>query len=221
MIGDVEFVDQIWWFVSRSAGIVAWVLLSLSVLAGMSISGRRAGEMAKGRALPAGWALDLHRFSSSLSLVFLGVHLGALVLDDFVHFGLGELFVPMMSQWNPAAVAWGIVAFWLVVAVEATSLIRRRIPHRVWRVVHGLSFLVWLTSTVHLFVAGTDVEQGWFRVVQAVVIGLVVLTMVWRLSTLGSSARRVASSAGVGSLPIEEAVNVDQVDTRERRELSA
>lgn len=212
MIGlaDTPFVEQIWWYTSRAAGIVAWVLLSTSVIAGMSISSRDS------RRLPTGWTLDLHRFLSTLSLTFLGVHLVALVPDDFVHFAWMELFVPMASEWEPAAVAWGVVAFWLVVAVEITSLLRTRMPNRLWKLIHLLSFVIWVSATIHLFEAGTDADATPFRVAQGVVI-ISVSTLFVRRIVL---ARR-RSSARVGSLPIEEAIDVDEVDSREGRELSA
>jgi predicted ferric reductase len=201
-IGDVVVVDQIWWYTSRAAGIVAWVLLSSSVIAGMSISTRDS------RRLPTGWPIDLHRFLSALSLVFLGVHMAALVPDNFVEFGWVELLVPFASTWRPWAVALGVVAFWLVVAVELTSLIRRRLPTRLWRAVHLLSFLVWLSSTIHLFLAGTDVGSFAFRVIQVCVIAAVSSLFVRRVAV---ARRRRTRSAASAPLPVEEAVDVDEV----------
>ncbi len=208
-VGGIEFVDQIWWFASRAAGSVAWVLLSCSMIIGMMQSRRGSGP------LPAGWSLDLHRFLSMLSLIFLTIHLGALVPDNFVEFGLVELFVPMMSTWQPAAVAWGVVGFWLLVSVELTSVLRARLPHRVWRAVHLLSFVVWISATVHLFMAGTDVSHPVFRVVQVVMIGLVSLMFVSRIVDV------VRSSAAGRTLPVEEPIDVDEVDSGKRRELAA
>ena len=72
--------------------------------------------------------LDLHKFLGTLSLVFVAVHLGALWADNYVHFGASELFVPMASTWRPGAVAWGIVAMYLLVAIQLTSWAMRRLP---------------------------------------------------------------------------------------------
>lgn len=226
-VRGVEFVDQIWWFMSRAAGSVAWVLLSFSMLVGMSQTRRGAGVE---RVLPAGWSIDLHRFLSMLSLTFLTVHLFALIPDNFVDFGLVEVFVPMMSNWEPSAVAWGVVGFWLMVSVEVTSLLRSRIPNRVWRAVHLLSFVVWVAATVHLFMAGTDVANPVFRVVQVVLIGSVAVMFMLRI---GDGVRRsmdpfsdvprpVARDAElVRPLPVEETIDIDQVDPWEGRELAA
>ena len=40
---------------------------------------------------------DWHRFVSGAALVFVGVHLVGLLLDDYVQFGVGDLFVPLAS----------------------------------------------------------------------------------------------------------------------------
>ena len=44
--------------------------------------------------------------------------------------GPAELFVPLASAWKPGAVAWGVVALYLLLAIEITSLLQRRIPRR-------------------------------------------------------------------------------------------
>lgn len=202
-MANVEVVDQIWWYTSRAAGVVAWIMLSASVIAGMTLSTRDS------RLLPTGWPIDLHRFLSSVSLIFLGTHMLALIPDNFVEFGVVELLVPLASTWQPWAVAWGIVAFWLAVAVEVTSLLRTRIPRRVWRAIHFSSFAMWLAATVHLFMAGTDASDVKFRVVQAVVIGAVSVLFTRRLVVARRRSR--SSSVGRGPLTVEEPIDVDEV----------
>lgn len=142
---------QLWWFVTRSSGVVSWALCALSVIWGLLLSTRLLGRK------PAGpWLLDLHRFLGALSIAFVGVHLGALVADTYTHWGPTDLLVPFASSWKPGPVAWGIVAFYLLVAIEVTSLLRSRIPKRLWHGVHLTSFALYAASTVHLFTAGTD-----------------------------------------------------------------
>jgi DMSO/TMAO reductase YedYZ heme-binding membrane subunit len=83
------------------------------------------------------------------------------VADTFVHFGPADVLVPLASAWHPVWVAWGIVAFYLLLAVEVTSLLRARLPHRLWKGVHGLSFVLFGVATVHVLVAGTDTDDAW------------------------------------------------------------
>ncbi|MCU0270611.1 MAG: ferric reductase-like transmembrane domain-containing protein [Acidimicrobiales bacterium] len=145
---------QTWWYVARASGLVAWALATASVLWGMALSSR-----ALGRKPTAPWLLDLHRFLGGLTVVFTGVHLVGLWADSYVTFGPTELFVPFASSWKPAAVAAGVVAFWLLVAVELTSLAKRRLPHKLWRVVHLSSYGVFALATGHLLTAGTDASN--------------------------------------------------------------
>jgi DMSO/TMAO reductase YedYZ heme-binding membrane subunit len=104
--------------------------------------------------------LDLHRALGGLAVIFTGVHVVTIMLDSYVHFGLAEALVPLASTWHPVAVAWGIVAFYLLAAVEITSLARRRLPNRFWRRVHYASFPLFVLATVHGLSAGTDTGTG-------------------------------------------------------------
>lgn len=142
---------HLWWYVARAGGLVAWALLTASVLWGVALSTRLVG-----RAAPAPWLLDLHRALGGLACVFTAVHVAGLVADSWVHIGWIDLFVPLAARWHPVAVAWGVTAMYLLAAVEVTSLLGRRIPRRLWRRVHVLSFGLWVLSTVHLLSAGTD-----------------------------------------------------------------
>jgi peptidoglycan/LPS O-acetylase OafA/YrhL len=96
-----------------------------------------------------------HRYLGGLAPLRRRAH-GPIILDSYTHFGLSDVLVPFASQWHPLAVAWGVVAMYVLLAVEITSLARRSLPNRVWRRVHMLAFPLWLFSTVHFVTAGTD-----------------------------------------------------------------
>jgi predicted ferric reductase len=142
---------QLWWYLARAGGLVAYALLAASTLWGLAVSTRLLGRW------PApGWALDLHRFLGGLALAFTVVHAAGLMLDNYVQFDVVNFLVPFSARWRPAAVAWGVVAVYLLVAVEATSLARRHLPHRLWRRVHVAAFPLLAAATVHLVAAGSD-----------------------------------------------------------------
>ena len=102
------------------------------------------------------WLLDLHRFLGGLAVVFTALHLVSLLLDSFVSFGPVQVLVPFTSDYRPGAVAWGIVAFYLLLAVEVSSLARKRLTKRTWRSIHYLSFPLFVMATAHGITAGTD-----------------------------------------------------------------
>jgi DMSO/TMAO reductase YedYZ heme-binding membrane subunit len=143
--------SQTWWYFARAGGIVAWALLAASMFWGVALSSRFLGKKPK-----PNWMLDLHRFLGGLAVVFTGVHVLALVLDTYITFGFVEVFVPFTGDYHPAAVAWGVIAMYLLLAVEVTSLLRKRLSKRAWRTTHYLSFPLFGLATVHLLWAGTD-----------------------------------------------------------------
>lgn len=176
---------NVWWYLARSSGIVAWFLLSVSVIWGLLLSSRILDR----RGRPA-WLLDLHRWLGGLSVTFTGIHLLGLVLDDYVEFGWRELLVPFASSWNPGAVAWGIVAFYVLVAVQVTSLLMRRLPRRVWKAIHLLSFGLFFAAAIHGAQAGTDVGSAFYRSTTAGILVAVVFTTAYRVLTAGNRRRR-------------------------------
>jgi hypothetical protein len=143
--------EKVAWYVARSAGLVAWALVTATIVWGLALSTR----IVRRKGIPA-WLLDLHRFLGTLTLVFVAVHVAAIWADSYVHFGPRELFVPMASSWRPGPVAWGIVATYLLAAVQVSSWLMRRIPRRLWRAIHMTSFALFVSATVHGFTSGAD-----------------------------------------------------------------
>lgn len=145
-----------WWYMARSTGIVAWFLAVASVLWGLALSTRALGPKPR-----APWLLDLHRWLGALTVMFVAVHMLALVGDNWLHVTWVELFVPMASphfkRWPaPGAITWGIVAFYFLLLVEGTSLAMKRIPKKVWHSIHLTSYVVAATATLHMLTVGTD-----------------------------------------------------------------
>jgi predicted ferric reductase len=143
--------NQVWWYIARSGGIVAWALLAASVFWGVALSSRFLGAKPK-----PNWMLDLHRFMGGLSVVFTAIHVVALLADSFVTITIVHVLVPFTGVYHSTAMAWGVLALYLLVAVEVTSLFRTRLPKRVWRAVHYGSFPLFMAATVHLLLVGTD-----------------------------------------------------------------
>jgi methionine sulfoxide reductase heme-binding subunit len=178
----------IWWYLARAAGITAWALASASVLAGLVLSLRVLR-----RPSPA-WGLDLHRFLGAAAVAATAVHVGALVADGTVHFGWSDVLVPLASTWRPGAVAWGIIAAYVLAVVEVTSLARRHIPRRAWRAVHLASYAVFAGASVHLVTAGTDAGAPVLRLALHLVVGMVVALTGARV--LAAAPRRPTPATG-------------------------
>lgn len=176
--------QQLLWYSVRASGIVAWVLVSASVSWGLLLAAKRTK-----RPRPA-WVLDLHRFLGGLTWAFITVHLVALIFDRWVGFGLADVFVPMASSYRPGAVAWGIVATYLLAAIQVTSLLMNRIPRRAWHAVHLSSFVVFASSTAHALMAGTDGQRLLARGVAVAVTAAVSGLGAWRVIVRVAAKRR-------------------------------
>lgn len=191
--------EQFWWYVTRASGMVAAVLLVLTLIWGLLITTKLIDR----KGLPA-WLTDLHRYLGGLSVVFIAVHMVSLVLDSYVSFSWADLFVPFASSWKAGPVAWGIGAFWGLVVVEGTSLAQRRMSRGTWRRLHFLSYPVALMTALHAAQAGTDAGNPVFRVVSIGLIGVLSALTVFRIlytppkrSVLPGAATRRPSSGGV------------------------
>jgi predicted ferric reductase len=176
---------QTWWYVARSTGIVAWSLLTLSMTWGLMLRTR----ILNGRPTPR-WLLDLHRFLGGLSIVFVALHLAGLVADNYVHFGPAELLVPFASSWRPAPVALGVVALYLLTAVEVTSLLMRHLPRRWWRAVHMSSFATFMFSTLHTVTAGSDAQNSVLILAVNVAVAAVLFLILVRVLAPGRARGR-------------------------------
>lgn len=168
--------DQMWWFATRGAGLMTWVVAAGSVIAGLLMSSKALG---KRPGFP--WLLDIHRFLSTLTTVFLAVHLFTLWADDFVEFGPVDLLVPFASEWRPLAVAWGVLSMYLMVAVQLSSLVRDHIPARAWHGIHLLSYLTLAFGSVHAWQAGSDIRNPIVLSIGLATLALVVGLSVFRI----------------------------------------
>lgn len=184
--------EKLWWYIARSTGIVAWALVAASVIWGLLLTTR----LLNGRPAPK-WLLDLHRFLGGFSVTFTAFHLVGLVADTYTHFGPADLLVPFASAWKPLPVALGVVAMYLLAAVQATSLVMKRMPRRWWRWVHLTSFGVFWLSTLHGVTAGTDTKNRVMLVAYIVVGGMVLFLTLVRVLTdrRGASAGRGRTNA--------------------------
>ncbi|HET7486696.1 MAG TPA: ferric reductase-like transmembrane domain-containing protein [Acidimicrobiales bacterium] len=169
--------QKLWWYVARAGGLTAWWLITASVIWGLLLSTR----VANGKPRPA-WLLDLHRFLGALAVVFTAIHVGGLVADSWSHFGWSQVLVPLTSSWRPVAVAWGVVAFYVLLAVEASSLLVRHLPRRLWRAVHRASFGLFVLAGAHALTAGSEAGNPAVRWSAVLASGIVGSLVVYRLA---------------------------------------
>lgn len=176
------------WYLSRSSAWVAFVLLWASMALGLSITNRLA------RVWPGGpTAFDLHQHVSLLALAF-GLFHGLVLLGDrYVGYTLVALALPFASQeYRPVEVGLGQVAFYILALVSLSFYVRQRIGRRGWRLIHFLSFAVFVLALAHGILSGTDSGAGWARLIYWSSGASLLFLTIYRVLVSAETTRRIA-----------------------------
>ena len=167
---------QIWWFLTRASAMVAWALLTLTVVWGILLKTR----ILRGADNPE-WLKVTHRYISGLALVMIGIHLYSLWMDSYIQFDWSDILIPFATTFEPTAVALGIFAFWLVVAIQLTALAAKWLPEWLWKAVHLTSYVAIALVAIHSGWVGTDVGTPWYTAVSLILITTATLAGILRL----------------------------------------
>lgn len=190
------------WDVARAGGFTAYILLTLSVIAGLALS----TQLQSPRRWPRLIDNELHNFLSLLGTVFLGVHILAVWIDPFTHFGWYEVFVPFLSTYRTVWMALGIVALYLGIAIGISTLLRPRIGYKVWRSLHVLTLGIFLLATIHGIFTGSDTKTWWGAGIYGVSVMLVGALFLRRMYV--SANKRKQSQARPATQPRPQARQV-------------
>lgn len=161
-----------YWYLSRAAGITAYLLLFAAVALGIATS-TRAGRRVFGQFA----VFDLHRFLSIVALGMSLFHVYVLLGDGYFAYNFRQLTLPFLSPYRPWAVVAGTFALYALVIIVASFYLRRFIGYRTWRVLHFATFGLYALVTLHAITAGTDTQTPWARTMY-VVTGLVILALI-------------------------------------------
>jgi sulfoxide reductase heme-binding subunit YedZ len=161
-----------WWLASRASGVVALVLLSLTVLIGLAMAAKLFRRRGAARQL-----LGAHEQLALAALATTAVHGLTLLGDPWLHPGLAGIAIPFTIGYRPAFTGLGILAGYLAALLGLSFYLRRRIGPQLWRRMHRLTVVVWGLAMVHVIGAGTDASSPWLRtLLLAIAAPVVVLT---------------------------------------------
>jgi sulfoxide reductase heme-binding subunit YedZ len=164
-----------WWLASRAAGIVAMLLVSLSVGLGLANAARLIPPRAR-RVL-----LAVHEQTALVALGSIAAHGLLLLPDHWLHPGAAGIAVPFAIAYRPLAVALGIVAGYLAALLGLSFYARRRIGPRLWRRLHVGTLGVYVLALLHTLTAGTDAGTPWLRALLAATAAPVAALLAWRV----------------------------------------
>jgi sulfoxide reductase heme-binding subunit YedZ len=185
-----------WWLAGRASGLLALVLVTISVGIGLTMAGKVMRRPGLSRKL-----LAIHEQTALAGLVAIAVHGITLLGDPWLNPGIVGVTVPFAIGFRPLAVAFGIVGGYLAALLGLSYYLRKRIGARLWRKAHRATVVVWALGMVHAFSAGTDASaplfRGWAVATGVPIVGL----FLYRLGAGQRTARRREKAAGGESHP--------------------
>jgi sulfoxide reductase heme-binding subunit YedZ len=181
-------MSEVWWYLSRSSGIVATVLIVAALICGLCFSARATGTKHRPK-----WWLDLHNYLGGLAFVFVVIHIGAVYQDELSGIGLLQILVPMTAPGWAWGISWGVIATYLFALVVFTSWPRKRGSRRVWLAIHLMSVPAAVLAGFHAWMVGSSRGQLWFAALLVALVGAAVYPAVLRLYSAAAkrSARRL------------------------------
>jgi len=167
-------LDYPFWLASRSAGVVAYLALSASVVLGLAMAARLAPGTRR-----AGLRV-VHERVALVALGAVGAHGLLLLPDPWLHPGLSELAIPFTTGYRPLWTGLGICAAYGAAALSLTYYARRRLGARRWRNAHRFIPVAWALAAAHVLGAGTDAVSLWLQAVLALTIAAVAVLLAQR-----------------------------------------
>ena len=142
---------QLWWYITRAAGLTGYFLLWLSMAWGLAIPSKIAQPVLEGT-----FTYDFHEYLSLLGLGFVLLHIVVLLFDKYLPFNILQLLIPFVDSYRPFWVGLGILSFYVFLVVTVTFYLRSHIGTQAFRTIHLFSLLGYLGATLHGLFAGTD-----------------------------------------------------------------
>jgi len=146
-----------YWYLSRASAFVSLSVLWISMALGLGITNKVA------RLWPgAPAAFAIHEYVSLLGLAFAFFHALVLLGDHYINFTVAQIFMPFSTvDYRPIWVGIGQIGIYVWILVALSFYIRQAIGQKTWRVIHYLSFTMYLMGLVHGLFSGTDSGADW------------------------------------------------------------
>lgn len=187
---------QTMWYITRSSGLVAYMLLWLSTAWGLAVDSKILDS-----ALHRSFTYDFHQYISLFSLGFLALHMAVLLFDGFMPYSIPQILLPFISNYRPFWVGIGVIGMYLMVLVTVTFYMKNQIGIKAFRAIHLLSLLGYLGGLVHSFFSGTDSSLPSAQIMYAgtflVVIFLFVYWLVMRMANRHPAPPKTITSTPV------------------------
>lgn len=147
-----------WWLASRASGLVALVMVTVSVFLGLTMASKAMRRPGLSKKL-----LAIHEQTALAGLVAIAVHGIALLGDPWLHTGIAGVAVPFALGFRTAFTGLGVIGGYLAALLGLSYYVRRRVGAKLWRKAHRATVVVYVLGLTHALGAGTDATAVWFR----------------------------------------------------------
>jgi hypothetical protein len=181
---SIQLAGEKWsWYLTRAGGLISFLLLYLAIFFGIAI--RFPGLK---RIFQPIDSLNLHAWLSVQALIFVVIHGLVLLTDEYLGFSLKDLFVPLSSTYQPELVTLGVLGMYSMIALVLTSIFRKYLSYRIWRVTHFLNIVLYGLAFFHAYYLGTDLKVGLLREIfigmNVLLLGLMLASMLLKLKNV-------------------------------------
>jgi sulfoxide reductase heme-binding subunit YedZ len=145
--------QHFFWISSRAFGIVALVLIALSVGFGIAISARASNEPAYMR--------QVHEATALAGLIAIAIHAALLLGDTYLKPGVAGITIPFVLSTARIWTAVGVISAWLAAILGLSFYARKWIGTQRWRRMHRWSLAVYVLGIAHGVGSGTDGLSLW------------------------------------------------------------
>ncbi|WP_035324125.1 ferric reductase-like transmembrane domain-containing protein [Peribacillus kribbensis] len=161
------------WFFIRVTGLTAYLLLTISLTAGMFLHlPKKKGNL-----------LVFHQILGQVALLLIGVHAYLLVFDHYQPYSLKAILIPFASGEDRVMSGIGIIAMYLLLIVIITSDFMKKVGKSLWKKLHYLVFPAWILSAVHGLFLGSDSGAYWGKILYAGTTAVVVLGFMYLITS--------------------------------------
>lgn len=183
---------KMYWYISRSSAIFAYVFLWFSMILGLLLSNRLAKNWLGGRVTN-----EFHNFFSILGLLFSIIHAVILIGDSYLGLNLIDVLAPFgVSNYKPIWVGLGQISLYLWLILVVSFYIRKSLGNASWRMVHYSSFLLFVLALFHGIFSGSDSES----------VGMVSLYWISAASTLFFVIFRILTALFARVIKVQEPI---------------
>lgn len=173
------------WDTSRSLGLTSYLLLFISMVAGILQSLKVMPPKSKAN------LAAVHTLGGWLGLLFGLTHGLVLLFDTYVGYSIGEILIPFTAKKNPVEIGFGTISLYMIFLLVLSSDLLKNLGKKVWRSIHFLAFPAFLLALYHGISIGTDIAVPGIKLLYAVTGSVVAFLVVIRILISANKAPTV------------------------------